>query len=144
MVSDLAQRTYTRILEHLVEHGFAPHYTDLAVEFRVSTEEARLAVNEAADFAVGCWTSPGTDQVGSWAPFNSTPTHYRVTIDGETRWFGQCGLEINAIRWLDLATAEPIRVRFKDDEILEISPETTVGHINHPMWKWGEYPSPEN
>ena len=63
--------------------------------------------------------------------------------------------EVNAIRWLvpgrevlvetrDLATAEPIRVRYRDEEILEITPETTVGHINHPMWKWGEYPSPEN
>ena len=62
---------------------------------------------------------------------------------------------MNAIRWLvpgrevlvetrDLATAEPIRVRYRDEEILEITPETTVGHINHPMWKWGEYPSPEN
>jgi hypothetical protein len=38
--------------------------------------------------------------VGSWAPFNSTPTHYRVSIDGEAKWFGQCGPEINAIRWL--------------------------------------------
>ncbi len=155
MTSTLVQRTYTRILEHIIEHGWAQHYTDLAVEFEISTEEARLAVNEAAEFAVGCWTSPGTDQVGSWAPFNSTPTHYRVSIDGETKWFGQCGLEINAIRWLvpgkevlvetrDLATAEPIRVRYRDEEILEISPETTVGHINHPMWKWGEYPSPDN
>ncbi len=104
---------------------------------------------------MGCWTSPGTDQIGSWAPFNSTPTHYRVSVEGETKWFGQCGLEVNAIRWLfpgkevvvdarDLATAEPIRVRYKDEEILEVSPDTVVGHINHPMWKWSEYPSPEN
>jgi hypothetical protein len=155
MVSELAQRTYTSVLNHITRHGWAQHYTDLAVEFDVGTEEARLALNEAAEFAVGCWLSPGTDQVGSWAPFNSTPTHYRVSIDGESRWFGQCGLEISAIRWLvpgrevlvetrDLATAEPIRVRYRDEEILEITPDTTVGHINHPMWKWGEYPSPEN
>ena len=155
MDDSLVQRTYTRVLEHLIEHGRAPHYTDLAVEFGIGTEQARLAVNEAAEVAVGCWTSPGTDQVGSWAPFNSTPTHYRVSIDGESKWFGQCGLEINAIRWLvpgrevvvdtrDLATAEPIRVRFKDEKILEVSPSTVVAHINHPMWKWGEYPSPDN
>lgn len=154
-VDSLVQRTYTHVLKHIVEHGWAPHYTDLAVTFSVSTEEARCALNEAAEFAVGCWTSPGTDQVGSWAPLNNTPTHYLVSIDGERKWFGQCGLEVNAIRWLfpgqevlvecrDLATAEPIRVRYKDDEILEVTPDTTVGHINNPMWKWGDIPSPEN
>jgi hypothetical protein len=122
MVSPLAQEIYTSVLRHLIDHGWAQHYTDLAVEFGVTTEDARLALNEAAEFAVGCWMSPGTDQVGSWAPFNNTPTHYRVSIDGEAKWFGQCGLEINAIRWLvpnrevvvetrDLATAEPIGVR---------------------------------
>ena len=151
----LVQRTYTHVLEHIIEHGWAPHYTDLAVAFSVTTEEARCALNEAAEFAVGCWTSPGTDQVGSWAPLNNTPTHYLVSVDGQRKWFGQCGLEVNAIRWLfpgqevlvecrDLATAEPIRVRYKDEEILEVTPDTTVGHINNPMWKWGDIPSPEN
>jgi hypothetical protein len=155
MVSALAQRTYTHVLEHLVEHGFAPHYTEMAADFGVSTEEARLAVNEAAEAGIGCWMSPGTDQIGSWAPFNNTPTQYRVSIDGERKWFGQCGLEVNAIRWLvpgkevlvetrDLATAEPIRVRYRDEEILEIFPDTVVGHINNPMWKWAGIPSPDN
>lgn len=153
--SELVQKTYTTILQHMVDHGWAPHYTQLADEFGISTEEARLAVNKAAEVGIGCWTSPGTDQVGSWAPFNSTPTHYLVSVDGQRKWFGQCGLEVNAIRWLfpgqevkvevrDLATAELITVRYKDDEILEITPETTVGHINNPMWKWSELPSPDN
>ena len=112
MVSDLVQRTYTHVLQHMVEHGFAPHYTDIAADFDIGTEEARLAINEAAEFAVGCWTSPGTDQVGSWAPFNSTPTHYRVSIDGERKWFGQCGLEINAIRWLVPGKEVLVETRF--------------------------------
>ncbi len=155
MASALAQRIYTHVLEHLVEHGFAPHYTDIAAELDLTTEEARLGLGEAAEAGIGCWLSPGTDQVGSWAPFNNTPTQYRVSVDGERRWFGQCGLEVNAIRWLfpgrevlvetrDLATAEPIRVRYRDEEILEVFPETVVGHINHPMWRWGEIPSPDN
>ena len=67
MASELVQRTYTRVLAHMVEHGWAPHYSDLAAEFGISTEEARLALREAAEIGVGCWMSPGTDQVGSWA-----------------------------------------------------------------------------
>ena len=61
----------------------------MAAEFGVCTQAARLALNEAAEYAVGCWMSPGTDQVGSWAPFNNTPTHYLVSIDRERKWFGQ-------------------------------------------------------
>ena len=153
--SELVQRTYTSILQHMVDHGWAPHYTQLAAEFCIPTEEARLAVNAAADAGIGCLTSPGTDQVGSWAPFNSTPTQYLVSVDGERKWFGQCGLEVNAIRWMfpgkevlvetrDLATAESIRIRYRDEKILEITPDTTVGHINNPMWKWAEIPTPDN
>jgi hypothetical protein len=59
------------------------------------------------------------------------------------------------VRWLfpgrevridtrDLATAEPILLRFQDEEILEISPDTVVGHINIPMPKWGEAETPFN
>ena len=44
----------------------------------------------------------------------------------------------------DLATAEPIRVRYRDDEILEVFPDTVVGHIDNPMWKWGEIPTHDN
>ena len=151
----LVQKVYTTILQHMVDHGWAPHYTQLAAEFDIPTESSRLAVNQAAEVGIGCWTSPGTDQVGSWAPFNSTPTHYLVSVEGQRKWFGQCGLEVNAIRWLfpgkevkvetrDLATAEAITIRYKDDEILEITPNTVVGHINYPMWKWPQLPSPDN
>ena len=153
--SELVQRTYTAILQHMVDQGWAPHYTQLATEFDIPTEQARLAVNAAAAAGIGRWTPPGTDHVGSWAPFNNTPTQYLVSVDGERKWFGQCGLEVNAIRWMfpgkevlvetrDLATAEPIRVRYRDEEILEITPDTTVGHINNPMWKWAEIPTPDN
>ena len=44
----------------------------------------------------------------------------------------------------DLATAEPIRLCFRDEDILEVSPDTTVAHINFPMWRWGEFELPYN
>ena len=45
---------------------------------------------------------------------------------------------------LDLATAEPILLRFRDEEILEVEPETVVGHICIPMPRWGEEEPPYN
>jgi hypothetical protein len=45
---------------------------------------------------------------------------------------------------LDLSTAEPIVLRFRDEEILEVSPDTVVGHICVPMPKWREVEPPYN
>ena len=88
-MTDLVQAAYTATLEHLVAHGRAPHYTDLAGILRVSAEEARLAQVAAAESGVGCWMSSGTDYVGSWAPFANTPTQYLVSVDGAQKWYGQ-------------------------------------------------------
>ena len=46
------------------------------------------------------------------------------------------------VETLDLATAEPIVLRFRDEEILEVSPDTVVGHICIPMPKWREVEPP--
>ena len=35
------------------------------------------------------WLYPRTDHIVSFAPFNNLPTHYRITIDGRQKWFGQ-------------------------------------------------------
>ncbi|MFV0308010.1 MAG: organomercurial lyase [Desertimonas sp.] len=145
----LIQRTYTAVLQHFVDTGRAPHYTALAARFGVSTEQARLTLAETARRGFGCWMIDGTDYVGSFAPFYNTPTQYEVTVDGEQRWWAQCGLETFAVRWMfpgkevqvdirDLATTEPIRLRFRDEELLEVTPDTTVGYFNTPMWKWGQ------
>jgi len=58
-------------------------------------------------------------------------------------------LEVLAVRWLFPGTeiridtrcldcGEPILVRMRDEEILEVSPPATVGHMNVPISKWVE------
>jgi hypothetical protein len=86
----LAQRAYTTIMEHFVEHGRGPHYTELAGMLGISTEEARQAQADAVEGArLGCWLSPRTDYIGSWAPFSNLPTQYLISVDGEQKWYGQ-------------------------------------------------------
>ena len=52
------------------------------------------------------------------------------------RWLFQ-GKEVRIeARCLDCG--EPMMVRVKDDELLETSPETLVGHITFPMRQWRE------
>ena len=38
---------------------------------------------------IGCWNSPRTDYIGSWAPFSNTPTQYLISVDGVQKWYGQ-------------------------------------------------------
>ena len=63
---------------------------DAAVALGISTEEARLAQADAIEGArIGCWNSPRTDYIGSWAPFSNTPTQYLISVDGVQKWYGQ-------------------------------------------------------
>ena len=87
---EVAQRAYSAILGHFIEHGRGPHYTELALMLEMSTEEARQAQSAAiAGAMLGCWNSPLTDYIGSWAPFSNIPTQYLVSVDGIHKWYGQ-------------------------------------------------------
>ena len=86
----LLDRTFSIIMNCMVETGQAPHYTEIAADLGVSPKEGREALQKL--FAVRGlpgWLFPKTDTVVSFAPFNNLPTQYRLTIDGEQKWFGQ-------------------------------------------------------
>jgi hypothetical protein len=85
----LVQKAYTAVVEYFIQTGRAPHYTELADNLALRPEEARDLQHQAADAAVACWFVQDTDSVESWAPFSNVPTHYRVTIEGQQRWYGQ-------------------------------------------------------
>ena len=82
-------RTFQIIMKQMVETGQAPHYTEIAVEMGVSVEEGRKALHALFSAGVPGWLFPNTDLIASFAPFNNLPTQYRITIDGQQKWFGQ-------------------------------------------------------
>ena len=84
-----AQHAYTTIVDHFIRTGRAPHYTELASLTGVSPDEARELQRAAATSAMGSWLAPDTDYISSWAPFSNIPTQYRVSVDGERKWYGQ-------------------------------------------------------
>jgi hypothetical protein len=140
----LVQRAYTAVIKHFITTGRAPHYTELAKTLELRPEDARQLQHKAAESSLGCWFVKDTDYVESWAPFSNVPTHYLVTIGGDQKWYGQWGLEALAVRWLFpgrevhidtrcLDCGEPILVRLRDGEILEVNPPGTVGHMNIPF-----------
>ena len=87
---NLLDKVYHTILTRMVHSGQAPHYTEVAGELKVPVEEARKALHDLASAGIpGIWLFPDTDYISSFAPFSNLPTQYRITVDGEHKWFGQ-------------------------------------------------------
>jgi len=83
-------KTYNIIIKGMVKTGQAPHYTEIAAKLGVSVEDGRKALHDLVSVEIpGIWLSPETDYIGSFAPFSNLPTQYRITVDGEQKWFGQ-------------------------------------------------------
>jgi hypothetical protein len=87
--TDGLDRLYHFIMETFVRQGVGPHYTDIAREFGMSPEEGKQYLHELMGLGMAMWLVPGTDLIASFAPFNNQPTQYRITVDGQQRWFGQ-------------------------------------------------------
>ncbi len=91
-MADLVQldRTYNYILQTLVKRGYAPHFTEIAREFSVRPDEGKKLLHELMDDTkLPIWLYPGTDLIASFAPFNNLPTQYRISVDGQQKWFAQ-------------------------------------------------------
>lgn len=78
------------IMERMVATGQAPHYAEIAAELDVRPAEGRRLLRELfSGRAFPGWLHPSTDLIASFPPFNNLPTQYRITIDGEQKWFAQ-------------------------------------------------------
>lgn len=137
---ELLDRGYAAIMRRIVDTAEAPHFTELAAELDIDLEPARELVHELVAHTPG-WVHPGTDLLASFPPFNLQPTQYRVSIDGRSGWYAQCGFEATAIRWLVpgrrvrieapcLCCGEPIVVEMDDASISTVDPPDTVGYTS--------------
>ena len=83
------ERTYSFILKRLVETGQAPFYNEIAAELGISVEEGPKALHALFGIGTAAWVFPNTDYIASFSPFSNLPTQYRITIEGQQKWFGQ-------------------------------------------------------
>ena len=90
-MNELSQmdRTFSFILKRMVKTGQAPFYAEIAARLGVSVEEGRKALHALFGTGIAAWVFPNTNYIASISPFSNLPTQYRITIDGEQKWFGQ-------------------------------------------------------
>jgi hypothetical protein len=144
-MASVVDKTFQILLRGYVENGHAPHYTEIAHQLGCSPAEARQALLDTMSTpGVASWLHPGTDIVASVAPFYSLASQYRVSVDGEQKWYAQCGFEATAVCWvfpgrtvrIDAACLdcnEPLSLVMRDGQILELDPSNAVGHLNQPV-----------
>ena len=82
-------QAYHLTMQQLIDTGQAPHFTELATAMDLSMEEGRHVLHELINSGIPAWVHPDTDYIVSFAPFHNLPTQYRITIDGEQKWFAQ-------------------------------------------------------
>jgi hypothetical protein len=83
----------------------------------------------------------------SFAPFNNLPTQYRITVEGQQKWFAQWGLEALAVCWafpgkpvqIDapcLDCGESIQVVVRDGIVQNETPIGICGYTDIPRRQW--------
>ena len=138
---------FHRVMRALVETGRAPHYAELATAMRLTVPAARQTLLDLMQaYPIG-WLHPETEYIASFPPLNNLPTQYRVSVDGEQKWFAQCGFEATSVTWLFpgetvrvqapcLDCGDPVVVEMRDGRLVTVDPPSIVGHLN-----WGFGPS---
>jgi hypothetical protein len=135
----LLDRAHSFIIDRMVQTGVAPHYTELAHHLGLSMEEGKQTLHELIDTGIPAWLHPGTDYIVSYPPFHNLPTQYRITVDGEQKWFAQCGFEALAVRWLFpgklvridapcLDCGDPIALEMRDEAVTLVEPADMTGY----------------
>lgn len=82
-------KVFNIIMQRMMENGQAPHYTEIADAMDVPVEEGRKMLHELFSPGFPGWLFPNTDYIGSFPPFSNLPTQYRITVDGQQKWFAQ-------------------------------------------------------
>ena len=85
----LDQASYA-VMQRFIKTGQGPHFTELASELGLQMEDGRQLLKDlVGTTGVPAWFHPETDCLVSFAPFNNLPTQYRISVDGEQKWFAQ-------------------------------------------------------
>jgi len=83
------EKVFQIIMKRMMDTGQAPHFTEIAAGLDVPVEDARQALHALFSPGFPGWLFPNTDYISSFPPFSNLPTQYRISIDGEQKWFAQ-------------------------------------------------------
>jgi hypothetical protein len=85
---DLLDRAFYSVITRMVETGNAPSRADLAAELDLDSVDIPTVLNDLFAAGHAGWLDDNGEIV-SFAPFYNVPNQYKISVDGQQKWFGQ-------------------------------------------------------
>ena len=86
--SSLLDQVFQEIMTGMVRTGYAPGYAEVAAELGIAASEALTAFGDIMASGYPGWLDEH-DAIATLCPFSNRPNEYRISVDGEQKWFGQ-------------------------------------------------------
>jgi len=85
---DFLDRAFHTILTIMVETGRAPNQTGLGAALGLDLDESNTILHNLMASGYPGWVDENNDIV-TICPLSNHPNQYRISVDGEQKWFGQ-------------------------------------------------------
>jgi len=85
---DLLDRAFYSVITRMVETGNAPSRADLAAELDLDSVDIPTVLNDLFAAGHAGWLDDNGEIV-SFAPLYNVPNQYKISVDGQQKWFGQ-------------------------------------------------------
>lgn len=145
-VTPTVLRVRKKIIDSFVQFGRAPDVAEIGTTLNLSRQQVLDAFRELPRFDTFA-VEHGTENIRILSPFSNLPTPYKISINGEQRWFAVCGPESLAISSMFPGQrvsidaycrdcGDRIKIEMQDGEVLEKSPPDLLIHLGVPVARW--------
>lgn len=86
--ADLLDRAFHAIMTRMVETTHAPTYAELGVVLGIGRDEALTVLHDLMASGYPGWVDEN-DNIVTICPLSNQPNQYKISVDGEQKWFGQ-------------------------------------------------------
>ena len=86
--NEVLDRAFHAIMTRMVQTGRAPTHIELAPELGLAPGEARAAFKDIMASGYPGWLDE-QDAIVTICPLSNRPNPYKISVDGEQKWFGQ-------------------------------------------------------
>jgi hypothetical protein len=157
-----AKNVRKSILDLVLNEGVCPSTQDLTKMYGLAPEElskvfrdleagVAIAVQQKSHAGITHFmeekletAAPEIGEVFYARPFSTFKNHFRITVAGEQKWFGECAVECCGISSMFPGkevvvesvcrqTKKPITIVQKDGNILSYEPKTLRVHLGYPL-----------
>ena len=86
--ADLLDKSFHAIMTWIVETTHAPTYQELGAVLGIGPDEARTVLHDSMASGYPAWVDEKYNTV-TICPFSDQLNQYRISVDGEQKWYGQ-------------------------------------------------------